>query len=262
MLIDRMQRRRFEMKYLINETKALQVRDFVQSYLDIDDYSAGCPNLSYSVHSLYLDSDDLLTYWETINGDRNRFKLRLRYYSVAEDTPVFFEIKRRQNNWIMKQRGGVKQSAVEHLLSGHLPEPDHLLAHTNKAVEALRRFCEMAHRIQAKPRVHIAYEREAYENSDSTVRVTMDRMVRCEPNRSYSIKTEMTDPKFSYRPNVILELKFTDRFPNWFGELVRIFNVMQRGAAKYVSSLQAIRYAGLVGARANIVQEEDAQNDD
>jgi hypothetical protein len=33
---DRMQKQRFELKYLINEERALLVRDFVRSYLDFD----------------------------------------------------------------------------------------------------------------------------------------------------------------------------------------------------------------------------------
>ncbi len=116
-----MQKQRFELKYLISEDTALMVRDFVRSYLDFDEYSVGKPNYSYPVHSLYLDSDALQLYWETINGNKNRYKLRLRYYSTHADAPVFFEIKRRVNNCIMKQRGGVRQECVPLLLKGHLP---------------------------------------------------------------------------------------------------------------------------------------------
>jgi SPX domain protein involved in polyphosphate accumulation len=88
MVRDRMQKQRFELKYLISEETALKVREFVTCYLDFDEYSVGKPNYSYPVHSLYLDNDDLKTYWDTINGDKNRFKLRLRYYSTHPDTPV------------------------------------------------------------------------------------------------------------------------------------------------------------------------------
>src|SRR5213595_413435 len=125
---DRMQQQRFELKYLVSERTALLVRDFVRSYLEMDEFSVGRPNYSYPVHSLYLDSDDLTLYWRTINGDKNRFKLRLRYYSTHEDSPVFFEIKRRMNNCILKQRGGVRQDAVSRLLSGHMPEEKHLIS--------------------------------------------------------------------------------------------------------------------------------------
>src|SRR4026207_2059128 len=106
---DRMQKQRFELKYLINEEHALMAREFVRSYLDFDEYSVGKPNYSYPVHSLYLDSDDLKLYWETINGIKNRANLRLRYYDTNPKSPVFFEINRPMNNRILKQRGGVRQ---------------------------------------------------------------------------------------------------------------------------------------------------------
>src|SRR4051794_12416894 len=89
---------RFELKYLIPEKTALQVRTFVQQYLEVDEFGVGQPNLSYPVHSLYLDSDDLEIQRRTVNGDKNRWKLRVRYYNESEKTPVFFEIKRRMKD--------------------------------------------------------------------------------------------------------------------------------------------------------------------
>ena len=53
-----------------------------------------------------------------------------------------------------------------------------------------------------------------------------------------------------------LELKFTNRFPLWFGELVRTFNIMQRGAAKYCESIQAVG-AEVLGAKTHIAQDEE-----
>ena len=242
---DKMQASRFEQKYIITEEQALQIRDFVRSYLELDENGVGKPNYSYPVHSLYLDSDDLKLYWSTINGDKNRFKLRLRFYNNNPDTPVFFEIKRRMNNCILKQRGGVRQEFVAYLLSGHLPREDHLLSKAPKQMIALQRFCELVNRIHAKPKVHIFYMREAYVSSDDQVRVTIDRNVFGEENLSLSIKTEMKNPVHRFQDQVILELKFTNRFPNWFRELVRMADVMQCGAAKYVESIQGLGAARL-----------------
>ena len=92
---DKMQTSRFEQKYIITDEVALQVREFVRSYLELDENGVGKPNFSYPVHSLYLDNDELKTYWDTINGNKNRYKLRLRFYNNQPDSPVFFEIKRR-----------------------------------------------------------------------------------------------------------------------------------------------------------------------
>ena len=242
---DRMQKQRFELKYLISEETALLVRDFVRSYLDFDEYSVGKPNYSYPVHSLYIDSDRLSLYWDTINGNKNRCKLRLRYYSTSPDSPVFFEVKRRYNNTIAKQRGGVRQEFVPLLLKGHLPQMEHLVSKNPSGLVALQTFCTLANELHAKPKVHIFYMREAYVSDDDQVRVTLDRKVYGDPNLQYSVKTEMKEPVLTFPGDVILELKFTNRFPDWFRELVRVFGVMQCGAAKYCECVQGIGWRKL-----------------
>jgi len=250
-----MQKQRFELKYLISEETALLVRDFVHGYLDFDEYSVGKPNFSYPVHSLYIDSETLKLYWATINGDKNRFKLRVRYYSTHPDSPVFFEIKSRMNNCIRKERGGVRQEFVPLLLRGHLPEQEHLVSKSPNQFFALQRFCDLANQLRATPRVHIFYMREAYVSDDDQVRVTLDRNVYGDANLDYQIKTELTQPWLSFKNQVILELKFTNRFPDWFKELVRVFGAMQCGAAKYCASIEGLGFRK-VGAAGPVVEEE------
>jgi|WetSurMetagenome_2_1015567.scaffolds.fasta_scaffold573683_2 hypothetical protein len=69
------------------------------------------------------------------------------------------------------------------------------------------------------------------------VRITIDREVLTEPNLSGRIKTGMAAPVQSYAGFVILELKFTNRSANWFGDLVRATSAVQTGAAKCVSGV-------------------------
>ena len=235
---DKMQQQRFELKYIIPEDVSRAVRDFVSGYLEIDEYGATLPDFSYPVHSLYLDSDDLHLYQTTINGDKNRFKLRLRFYDNRSEAPIFFEIKRRMNNTISKQRGGVRRDAVDWLLGGHLPEPAHLVSRDPRQQVALQNFCKLTQDIRARPKAHIAYLREAWISPwDNSVRVTLDRAVRCEPETLGHLSTRMANPVVVFGKEVILELKFTDRFPDWFKHLVRVFGLMQCGAAKYVDGV-------------------------
>ena len=236
-----MQLQRFELKYLITAELAWPIRDFVSSYLEIDEYAASRPNLSYPVHSLYLDSDDLKTYHETLNGTKNRFKLRLRFYDDRPETPVFFEIKRRVNNCILKQRGGVRREAVSWLLAGHLPEPAHLISKEPKQLLALQRFSLLLNQLHAKPKAHVAYLREAWvSQQNNSVRVTLDREMAFEPFFSAKTSTHMGNPIFPFEKNVILELKFSDRFPDWFRELVRTFDLWQFAAAKYAEGVTVL----------------------
>src|ERR1051325_5872090 len=154
---DRMQQSRFELKYLVSEATAERVRDFVRRYLAMDEFGVGKPNYYYPVHSLYLDSDNLEIYWRTVNGDKNRFKLRLRYYSDHPDTPVFFEIKRRMKDIILKQRGGVKQSAVPLLWSGHFPSADQMVSRDSSGLVSVQKFIQLMTQLHAKPKSHIYY---------------------------------------------------------------------------------------------------------
>jgi hypothetical protein len=243
-----MQASRFEQKYLISEETAQQVRDFVQSYLELDENGVGKPDFSYPVHSLYLDSEDFKLYWSTINGDKNRFKLRLRFYNDNPDTPVFFEIKRRMNNCITKQRGGARREAVERLLAGHLPDPADLVGVTKdlRHLHALERFCQLMQGIRALPRVHVGYLREAYvPHDDNSARLTMDRRVQVETRLTPHLVTQMDQPVPVWGREVVLELKFTNRFPEWFRKLVQVFGLRQRGAAKYVDGVELLEDFGL-----------------
>jgi hypothetical protein len=226
------------MKYIVDETVALAIRDYIRSYLQLDEYGATLPNLSYPIHSLYLDSADLKLYQATINGDKNRFKLRLRYYENRPDAPIYFEIKRRMNNNVAKQRAGVRREAVSSLLAGQLPRPGHLISDDPKHLVAVQRFCQLMDELQARPRTHVAYLREAWLSlDDNSVRVTMDRQTRTETDPGAKLVADMLRPASVFGEKVVLELKFTVRFPDWFKEMVRVFGLTQCSAAKYADGV-------------------------
>ncbi|MGC8828739.1 MAG: VTC domain-containing protein [Verrucomicrobiia bacterium] len=235
---DRLQLQRLEFKYIITEDIALAVRDFVSLYLELDEYGASQKNLSYPIHSLYLDTDDLECYWATINGLKNRFKLRLRFYESRPNAPVYFEIKRRMNNAILKQRGPVKREAVQDLLNGQMPGWDVMASSEPRHLKAVQHFCELMSEKRAKPKSHVAYYREAWLSPGNTnVRVTLDRQVRCEPEREAKLEPEIKQPIYPFGNHVVLELKFTGRFPEWFKELVHTFGLTQSAASKYVDGI-------------------------
>ncbi len=243
-----MQPQRFEHKYIIPNRVALQIRDFVSGPLEIDEYGKTLTNFSYPVHSLYLDSPDMKLYESTINGDKNRYKLRLRFYEDRPEAPVYFEIKRRMNNTIAKQRGGVRRAAVPELLAGELPDPSHMVSRDHRHLVAVQLFCEHLVALRAEPLAHVAYLREAWLSPhDNSVRVTMDRDIRIELDNSCEMSTAMTDSVQVFDAEtlpgaepVVLELKFTARFPDWFKDLVSRFGLMQCGAAKYVDGMTRV----------------------
>ena len=240
MATDRLQTQRFELKYIIKEETALAIRRFVSCYLKPDEFAATLPNYSYPVHSLYLDSPDLTTYQAVQCGEKNRFKLRIRYYSDSDAT-VYFEIKRRTNDVISKMRAKVRRDAVQPLLNGQPPQLRHLAAPNGKQLVALQEFCRLMHTLRATPKSHVAYMREAWMSPvNNAVRVTFDRAVRCEPEFGASMTTALGDAVSPFDNHVVLELKFVDRMPTWFSEMVRLFGLVRGGAPKYAQGILLI----------------------
>lgn len=240
MLGDRLQLQRFEMKYVVSETAASVARDFVRAYLELDENGISRENLSYPVHSIYLDSDNLRLFRETTNGNKNRYKLRIRFYNDDPDAPLFLEIKKRCDNSISKQRCVVKREGIADVLKSRMPVPSCIVSKSPHHLQALENFIRLSAENGFVPKGHVAYFREAWISPrDNSVRVTMDRAVRFDAEPSARFSTRMNAPVSVFGNQVVLELKFTGRFPMWFNDLVRALNLMQRSAAKYADGVSA-----------------------
>ena len=228
---------RHELKYHITETQAAAIAEFVKPFVQLDRYCKLQPSRDYPIVSLYLDSGDLELCRESLTGHKNRFKLRIRSYTDEPEYPRFFEIKRRMNTIIMKSRARVMDSDVETLLAGLPLPPQNYTAD----MDAINQFQLYVSNIRAKPAVLVRYMRQAYEGDDQNrVRVTFDREL------AYNI-TKVAQVRSGGRGwqrnpftmgGVILEIKFTDRYPAWLSRLVKHFNLRQRSISKYASSLQ------------------------
>ncbi|MCA9199895.1 MAG: polyphosphate polymerase domain-containing protein [Planctomycetales bacterium] len=241
---DKLQSSRYEFKYVVTEEKAHQIREFVQMHLDPDDFTAGKEGRGYDVHSLYLDGRSFPTCVAVIHGEKNRYKLRLRFYD--ETGPVFFEIKRRVNLVILKQRACVQREFALQLLDGARPDPRFLTQpNSGKHLKALYNFCELRDAIEARPAAYTSYLREGYErHGDNAVRVTFDRELKA---GKFNGQLSVADLHLWDRPEmggVVLELKFTDRFPKWMLTLVEAFNLTRTGFAKYCKCVSLVHDLG------------------
>lgn len=239
----RLQTNRFELKYEVDEKTAAAVRDFVRGHLVPDAYTDPDQPLGYMVHSLYLDSPSYILAKATMNGEKNRFKLRIRYYDTKPNSPVFFEIKRRVNSAILKSRAAVKRNRVAALLRGRMPSNDDLFDPTNlKDLRGLSKFCQLRSEINAGPAAFTSYRREAYTcERENSARVTMDRELMGGDWTGDLHRLRVDDWRTPKAPEVVLELKFTHRFPMWMRELVRRFGLQRCSMPKYVECIRALR---------------------
>ncbi len=234
---DRMLHSRFELKYYISETQVAFIREHIKSYMRPDPYCQDSPTGDYVIASLYLDSSDLCLCHQSMQGEKNRFKLRIRRYNDDPTCPSFLEIKRRTNNIINKSRAAVDVENIENLFSPF----SHLSKNGNNNVDkkALRQFQIYKGNISAEPVAVIRYRREAYECRDgSKVRLTFDRDLAYKFVNNYNFKVNGKGWRKCPMENVILEIKYTDYFPGWMTRLVSALNIQPESIPKYVQSVQ------------------------
>ncbi len=239
---------RREFKYIIDHSTAREIRRFVLAYLQPDAYTDPHADHGYEVHSLYLDNRDLRLCQATLDGLKNRFKLRIRFYDECDASPAYCEIKRRVNDIILKERAAVSRDAVSSLVQGMAADTSHLFhspgADTDheKSFRSLLNFCLLRDEVQAVPAAYTSYLRQGFELPDSNaIRITLDQQLRAGVyNGRLSAEDHDTWPEPEIG-GVVLELKFTDRFPEWMHTLVESFNLLRRGMPKYVRCIELLR---------------------
>ncbi len=235
---------RRELKYAISEAKAASLVRFIEPYLNRDRYSELHPGGAYPVLSLYLDSEDLRLCRESLEGHKNRFKLRIRSYTDNVDYPRFFEIKRRANAVIIKNRARVRHDDIAAVLSG-LSMPREVYKTDG---EVLSQFQLYVSSIGARPVVKVRYLRQAFEDdSDHRVRVTLDRDLFFGLADGPDLSLSSTGWQRHHVKGVILEIKFTGRYPAWLSRMVTCFNLRQQSISKYASSMKkagSLRFCG------------------
>ena len=256
-MADKLQTQRIENKYIIDEQLAPPIGDFVRSYLVDDEFNNPELSNSYYVNSLYIDNPGLDLCNATLQGEKNRYKLRIRFYDEKPESPVFFEVKQRVNKIIQKQRAMVRREVADDLLlTKRFPVASDLVRpRDGKALGALRRFFELQESIGAVGTVFVSYLREAYVSMASNdVRVTFDRAIKARPFQGTINMPEVIRPidicdvvrtngrvrASDLSEPLVLELKYTDRFPNWMNDMVAHFNLDLGSMPKYVGCVNEI----------------------
>lgn len=229
--------RRFEFKYILDPVAALRARAFV-SRLAHPDPAAG-KNGWYVVTSLYFDTPGLTDYYEKSGGFLQRKKMRARIYqpSLPKNTAVWLEIKKKYDMSFEKERvlldpddwQNICQRRFTCLLGKGRPERDkHVLE------EFTRYLLEEGRR----PLYFVRYKRSPYlVGEKNPMRITFDAHIETHQQNTLIAPIHPTRTTNC----VIMEVKFTEGLPLWFGAMVRRLNLQRTSFSKYSRSIDAIQ---------------------
>jgi hypothetical protein len=230
---------RLEYKYYFPMDYLDELRRDIMPFLEYDHYSGLIQKKEYTVRSIYLDSPGMLTYREKDAGLMYRNKYRIRGYNLlSKDSVVFLEIKRKENDFVSKNRAPLFYGDLERFIGTR----DFSLILNSKEMEErkadARKFMYYFLLYNLKPAVIVAYEREAFEcKYNSGLRITFDKNVRTRITNSYNNLYDDINMMPTFENHFVLEIKFHKIIPFWLPAVLKKYNTSRESVSKYATSI-------------------------
>ena len=246
---------RIEYKYPVAVEDLPRLRRAIAPYVELDRFTrAGAVN-EYTVRSIYFDTFGLRDYYEKESGLLRRKKTRVRSYNeYSPGAQVFFEIKRKRDMSISKDRSPVPFKQLVELIEGGKGGIGEI-AELAQADE-VRRFLYHFYRFSLRPTTLVSYEREAFFcKFRSSLRLTFDKNLRGHPFPA--VAELFNDDITPVLPGqCIFEVKFSGGIPPWLRLILRDFNLSRQAMSKYCICLEKLgvveqrsRFSAVAAAR-------------
>ncbi len=231
---------RYELKYILDWQTYFLIRKELD-FLFKRDPVAGKSG-KYDVISVYYDTPTLDFFWEKIDGEDPRVKVRLRTYKhhdpEKKKQDVFLEIKEKKDKTIFKKRVPVDEKDVGEFLKYPFWSEKFINKQDVLTREATEELLFLKSTRQLKPTVVISYTREPFVSTDNlNVRITFDSDVRYRSS-DYSLTTQPMDKHVLSPRHVIMEIKYTNYFPQWIVQLIQKYQCEARTFSKYCIGME------------------------
>ncbi len=231
-----MKKYRNEWKYSCTNAELASIEAKLGSVLPKDSHIG--TNGKYGVHSLYFDDQWDTCAKETEAGDAKRFKYRIRYYD-HDASFLRLERKEKLNGGCHKISCRISKEEYEKLFTGDVT--DFLYSETKPL---LRQFAADILARRFTPRAIVDYERVAFVEPITNVRITMDYCISASHQCDRFLQGDYLRIPLMSKDQHILEVKFDDILPGYIKQSVYENQLQQRMFSKYYFSYQIIRSFG------------------
>lgn len=229
---------RHEKKYMFGLRQFSALYEALLPHMEPDRYG------SYTICSIYLDTDDYTVARHSLDKPAYKEKMRLRSYGTPgpEDT-VFLELKKKYGGVTYKRRMALRlQEAKRYLEQGIAPEDQ------GQIFGEIDWFVK---RNRIQPKVMLCYDRVALSGKeDQNLRVTFDAGVRWRTGQLDLGKGD--HGRLLIRPDErLMEIKTTNTIPFWLSEILSAHDAYPASFSKYgtvytqhLQTEEEIRYVG------------------
>ncbi len=217
---------RREMKYPVNFAQYASLSELLQNML-IEDKNNGMEG--YKVRSLYFDTHINTDFYQKLDGDEERKKIRIRTYDCDAQN-MKLELKRKQGDYQKKTSVLISREDANQIIKRNY---DVLLKYDSSAVEEIYNIMKVN---CLRPVVMIEYKRKAYIHPINKIRLTLDSEI---------FSSEMDYDIFSKKPAFfpvndeyysVLEVKYDGFLFGWIEEMLRNYGLNRESYSKYYNS--------------------------
>ncbi|MHC4952325.1 MAG: VTC domain-containing protein [Planctomycetota bacterium] len=224
---------RYELKYLLHHRVARDFVEAIRPHVHTDKNAEG--DGFYKVASLYYDSPPLACYWEKMDGEKFRRKVRVRTYGPCPED-AFIEIKQRYNLSVQKRRCRYPIDEAQALMAG-------IIGGSFEAGKdpVLDEVFLLSRRNDFEPKVVISYNRMAFfDLYKNDLRITLDRNIRAR-NLSLDLASHRLRGRHAIPPTMILlEVKFNEAIPRWLCTVLNSLDAQVQRISKYCYGVDAL----------------------
>ncbi|MDO8428050.1 MAG: polyphosphate polymerase domain-containing protein [Candidatus Diapherotrites archaeon] len=233
---------RLEKKFLIDYALYSKILAFIEPFIEPDRFVG--EQGTYLVNSLYFDTVDDKFYWEKLDGERVRKKVRIRSYhdtKTLKPTQTILEIKKKVDSNVFKEKISMPFDDAFNLIKN--PHTQSIAAKVSaKEKQAIDDVLYLNYKYDIRPRVMVSYERKAFHDKyNSSTRITFDFNIKY---RTADLEIESIDMEnYVLAPNlIVMELKYKKFVPIWAVWMIRKFNLSLTTISKYCMAVNKLKH--------------------
>lgn len=223
---------RSEWKYLLSNQQLSLLKSRIEQVLELDPHTP--KEGRYFIHSLYFDDHYDTAVQTTNSGLSERYKWRIRYYGT-DLKYIVLEKKEKKESRCHKKSCKITLDEYNTIVYGNISD----LVYDAKK-DLIKELAVDMMTKNLKPKVIVDYERIAYVDIPTNVRVTMDMKI----SASYDLDEFISGnyQSFYLLPSGynLLEVKFDSILPSYIRNLVESYNYSQQSFSKYYFGRQII----------------------
>lgn len=214
----------------------------------------------YTISSMYMDNVHKECYYETLNNDFYRQKVRLRVYGRENtaDSDAFLELKTKIDGLVVKRRVYMKLSDAVAFINECIEKgTEASIEYKCSNPQILKEIKHVIIRKELKPVNVISYERLPLVSvEDSALRITFDFNIRSrgdDLDLTHGTHGDRRIPK----QVAILEVKTNKAIPFWLTKILSKYKYRNQTFSKYCSHYAPMRILSDININENKGEENE-----